>query len=818
MKWNRPNRGLTRNALGGIPMSLVAAGLVGWAAALTGQDNGAGEVFELSAFEVRAQEDYGYRATNTMTATRIGVALTQVPLSIQVVTEEFVEDLGMSSFSDSLRYVSSTVGDSLSPAGDSGNSYIRGFQTAWTLRNGFRRFRAIPMENVDRVEIVKGPVSVFFGQAAPGGITNIITKRPEFFDYGSVKATYGSYEYRKGSFEYNKVLVDDVLAARLYTSYTDSEDWKDFEYKEAYYIAPSLKWRPTRTTEIMIEYENMWSEENKAGSAIYGNQLALDNYADPDPALLTRYGNRLDLLQRVWRSVNVLQWERDMAAVGLDIPSDAARYMPELSPSGWRWNGNGPGSFVEYRSEDWTAELKQRVGDWFELRAGANYAESSSIDLRFHSADRPYPDGAIDLVRGNAGGLQENQTLTLQGDGLFRFNLKGTRHSILVGYERVEDDFQSANNNFDYTLAEGLITPTPDPAGTDRDLRQMFMRYYPFFDPVQPGAGMVFDGVASSLNRDESATRNGYYANYQGEYFEGRLNTMLGVRREEFEISGAGTVAVEYEDTVYMGGLTFELVKGLNVFASYSQSFEPNRPPNNVTVRGPGVEDGEAGLLPPKSGEGMDIGFKSALWDNKLAGTLTFFNLRQEASVATDTVRTENDPRNLDADPGNDVTWYRTAGKFESEGIELEIIYSPTPNYQLLAAASWMWDAGLVSDPNLPDDHGLFDRRNQNSPEYKFTIWNKYVFSEGRFEGLELGLGARYIDDHFPRSGLGTTQLLVNEDSLVFDGLIAYNTQLGGHDTRFSLQLENITDEVYQEGHTAAGDPFKVNFSMEVKF
>jgi iron complex outermembrane receptor protein len=785
---------------------------------LTAQDEATEEVFELSAFEVRAGEDYGYRATNTMTATRIGMALTQVPLSIQVVTEEFVEDLGMASFSDSLRYVSSTVGDSLSPAGVSGNTYIRGFQTAWTLRNGFRRFRAIPMENVDRVEIVKGPVSVFFGQAAPGGITNIITKRPEFFDYGSVKATYGSYDYKKTSFEYNKVLIEDVLAARLYASYQDSEDWKDFEYKEGYYISPSLKWRPTKTTEVLIEYEKLWSDENKAGSAIYGNQAALDNYLNPDPALLARYNDRLDLLQRVWRSVNVSQWERDFAAVGLEIPQDEARYMPELSPSGWRWNGNGPGSFVEFDSEDWTAEVKQRVGDWFELRAGANYAESKSIDVRFHSADRPYPDGSIDLVRGNAGGLENNETLTLQADGLFRFNLKGTRHSILVGYERVRDDFQGAGNNFDYDLAEGIITPAPDPEGGARDLRQMFTRYYPFFDPVQPGAGMVFAGVSEGLSRDESATRNGYYANHQGEFFDGRLNTMAGIRREEFEIEGAGTVPVEYSDTVYMGGFTFEMVKGLNFFASYSQSFEPNRPPNNVTVRGPGVEEGEASLLAPKSGEGMDIGFKSSLWENKLAGTLTFFNLQQEASVATDNEKTDADPRNQDSDPSNDVTWYRTAGLFESEGIELEIIYSPNPNYQLLAAASWMWDANLVSDPNLPEDHGLFDRRNQNSPEYKFTLWNKYVFSEGPLEGLELGLGARYVDEHFPRSGLGSTQLLVNDDSLVFDGLIAYNTQIGGYDTRLTLQMENLTDEIYQEGHTAAGDPFKVNFSVEVDF
>jgi outer membrane receptor for monomeric catechols len=129
-----------------------------------------------------------------------------------------------------------------------------------------------------------------------------------------------------------------------------------------------------------------------------------------------------------------------------------------------------------------------------------------------------------------------------------------------------------------------------------------------------------------------------------------------------------------------------------------------------------------------------------------------------------------------------------------------------------------MWRANLMEDPNLPPDHGLFDRRNQNSPEYKLSLWNKYTFSEGRFEGLEIGLGMRYMDDHFPRSGLGSTQMLVNESFVVFDGLIAYGTKIGGFDTRFALQLENLTDEIYQEGHTAAGSPFKANLSIRVSF
>lgn len=790
------------------------------AIALHGQEAEEETIFELSPFTVQSEQDFGYRVVNSMTATRIGVSLQQVPLSVQVITEEFVKDLGINGFADSLRYVSSAVGDTLSDSGQSGNTYLRGFPTAWTLRNGFRRYRAMVVENADRLEVVKGPVSVFFGQAAPGGITNIITKRPEFFRSGIFTTTYGSYDRKRAELEYNLPIIDNVLAVRLFGSYEDRDDWRDYEWKRSQYLSPSIRWRPTSNTDIIFEYEYFRSEENNANAAIYGNQAAFDNYENPDPLLLALYRGNLATLQRIWRSINISQWEVDFnnRNVNLPIPMDQARYMPEISPSGWAWNGNGPDAFLEYDSDDYIFEVKQKLTDWLDLRAGVNYNESSSLDVRFHSADRPYPDGGIDLIRGNAGGYAENDNLTAQADALTRFSLGPTVHRFLIGYERVEDDYREGPPVFNYNLASEFITPTPDPYGQSRTLQQMFQRYYPFFDTVQPSAGMAFEGVAPGWTRDESSTRDGYYLNHQGEFFNSRLNTMAGVRREEFSISSAGTVPTEYADTVYMGGMTFQVIDGLNFYASYSQSFEPNRPPNNLTIRGNGVLPGEASLLPPKSGEGIDIGFKYSLMDNKLTGLISFFNLQQEASVTRDDDRTDADPRNQDSDSTNDVTWYRTAGQYESEGLEIEVIYSPTLNYQLVAAFSWMWRANLMEDPNLPPDHGLFDRRNQNSPEYKLSLWNKYTFSEGRFEGLELGLGMRYMDDHFPRSGLGSTQMLVNESFVVFDGLIAYNTKIAGFDTRFALQMENLTDEIYQEGHTAAGSPFKANFSVRVQF
>ena len=61
-----------------------------------------------------------------------------------------------------------------------GGFTMRGFQVNTLMRNGVFRYISHNLDNVERVEVVKGPASVFFGQGYPGGVINYITKRPSF--------------------------------------------------------------------------------------------------------------------------------------------------------------------------------------------------------------------------------------------------------------------------------------------------------------------------------------------------------------------------------------------------------------------------------------------------------------------------------------------------------------------------------------------------------------------------------------------------------------------------------------------------------------
>ena len=132
------------------------------------------DVLVLSPFEVKSDKDYGYLKTNSATATKIGTEIQKVPLNISVISEEFIKDTNMKDIQDVLRYQSSSAGDGkmgiIQPATGftpSGIMTLRGFPINSRLRNGLLRYNAYTLDNVERVEVIKGPAAVFFGNAFP---------------------------------------------------------------------------------------------------------------------------------------------------------------------------------------------------------------------------------------------------------------------------------------------------------------------------------------------------------------------------------------------------------------------------------------------------------------------------------------------------------------------------------------------------------------------------------------------------------------------------------------------------------------------------
>ena len=123
-----------------------------------------------------------YSAPDSFGATRTDTPLIDTPQSVQIMTRQALEDIGASDVGDAYDYMAGIVPDD-SGGGVRGDDYIsRGFEGDNLLINGNRSgsLSKLDTANVEQIEVLRGPTSVLFGRADPGGLVNVVTKQPLF--------------------------------------------------------------------------------------------------------------------------------------------------------------------------------------------------------------------------------------------------------------------------------------------------------------------------------------------------------------------------------------------------------------------------------------------------------------------------------------------------------------------------------------------------------------------------------------------------------------------------------------------------------------
>ena len=190
--------------------------------------------------------EQGYRATVAPQVNKSDTPIKETPFSVQVVTRELIEDRGITTIGEALRYVPG-FSPQIGFVGSNDRFYIRGFITPYNLKNGLRRSTYAPdeqLQNVEQVEVLKGPASALYGRFEPGGVVNFVTKKPQDRAFAEVGALYGSFDQVRLTFDGNASL-GDMLAVRLNASYDDKGSHRDFGFSRDLFVAPVLQWRPS---------------------------------------------------------------------------------------------------------------------------------------------------------------------------------------------------------------------------------------------------------------------------------------------------------------------------------------------------------------------------------------------------------------------------------------------------------------------------------------------------------------------------------------------------------------------------------------------
>ncbi|UKO96882.1 TonB-dependent siderophore receptor [Nostoc sp. UHCC 0870] len=201
-----------------------------------------------------------YRVPNASTATRTDTPLRDIPQSIQVIPQEVLRDQNVTRQEEALRNIPGVV-TGTPPYFERSFYRIRGFfipnSAGNNLINGIPDFvggLSTGFSNVERVEVLKGPASVLFGQGSPGGTINFVTKQPLSEPFYEINATIGNYDFYQGGIDLSGPLDNrgNVLY-RLNTSYRNAGSSIDLIKNRNFQIAPVLSWAISDRTKLTLE-------------------------------------------------------------------------------------------------------------------------------------------------------------------------------------------------------------------------------------------------------------------------------------------------------------------------------------------------------------------------------------------------------------------------------------------------------------------------------------------------------------------------------------------------------------------------------------
>ena len=260
-----------RARVGRAAMGLAAAmlGLAPCASAQTAAEESG--PLELPSLNVGAGQETangpvdGYVAARSATATKTDTPINEVPQSITVITADQIQDQNAQSIQEVLRYTAGVRSEHYGLDNRGDWFTLRGGSEGSVLLNGLR----VPLTGwygvvrnepyaFERIEVLRGPASVIAGQNGPGGVVNLVSKRPQADGMREVAVQFGNESRKQVAADMTGALDSDgSLLDRPGLLGKDSGTQVDHADEQRIFIAPSLTWLPAAGTSIIVfaEYQ-----------------------------------------------------------------------------------------------------------------------------------------------------------------------------------------------------------------------------------------------------------------------------------------------------------------------------------------------------------------------------------------------------------------------------------------------------------------------------------------------------------------------------------------------------------------------------------
>lgn len=242
----------------------------------------------------------GLVATRSATGTKTDTSLLDTAASVSVVGEPEMKRRSVTNLDQALAYTSG-VNTNLYGA-DKRYDFIaiRGFVETGKgiyrdgLQNRVNNFTGSRIEpyGMQRLEVMKGSTSTLYGPNAPGGLVNMITKRPQETKFGEVYTTFGEDHAETGTDFGGPIDAEGDWTYRLTGKWQNAEDGFDWAKDDRVYIAPALTWKPTDATSLTL----LADYNKRKGANRYG--IPLGSGLDPDTFLGEKSLDRNDTIEK----------------------------------------------------------------------------------------------------------------------------------------------------------------------------------------------------------------------------------------------------------------------------------------------------------------------------------------------------------------------------------------------------------------------------------------------------------------------------------------------------------------------------------------
>ena len=742
----------------------IAFGLLYTAASVAyGQGD---EAYTLDPFSVQATE--GYTATNTISGTGLSTPLSDVPMGINVITSDFLEDSHIGEFTHAMDYNASIT---QTGRNDNGNSVastfaIRGYRNSTMLTDGVLGGMVLPMQMIDRIEVVKGP-NTLYGQAEPSGLVNVITKKPRAEEGGTIRGITGSNEWYQIKLDYTVRAMDDKLGLRIMTDNKETNGWRWLGNREYQFKGLSGSYELAETTDFDF--------------------LVAENHATGFPTQRATWS-----FERIPTDLN---GDGDLDDTVGGVKESTARFNNTFLPP-------------EYVSATADNTLDQQYY-WMSMGIRHSFSENHNFQYKYNFNERDHlmsarefntfnPDGSnpvnnysnefisrdevhtlADIIEFGTGdvkhqlllGIRESESINNMGRGNYRLRaVNATENAALRALEaRTGKRFRDVLYKSDIT---GGTAIWEDDAPTLEEIFQYGQR--------SNQAGRSFQEITTVY-----ATDNIYFNNGQSNVIVGVRNINLDQRNEA--LGGATTSTLSGSDTNFQFGGVHRINPNLSVFASWADSFRPqNRTDPNT---------GE--LVGPQTSEAIEVGLKFAdMYDGKLTGSVTAFRIEQNNVFRSD---------------HNPVTFVNDQAITDdlSEGLEFELFINPVPHWNIVAAYSYI-DAMVVGDvaTGLPLE---------GATPHRFTLFNSYTVQEGPLAGVRFGGGLVYADGPIAQFGNTANRLVVENGYTVYDLFARFPVTFGERDWTVGINIDNATNEFFVRSRAATNEARQALISLSTE-